>query len=192
MLRGSRQDAAAACRGSILARQTLHSPPLLPRCLSGAFQAQHIQWWMQHSHQLPSPPTVPQTSRCSWHASVLKMRSWATGHFGKEGLWSHFFNLLLSEQPMSVLLSLCKSSLKPSQQKMQRTFLWCPPPSSNESSAHRELSLELLQAGVAIWKHRPSSGTGLCWSGCARQLLPTSTVPTCCSPCWLLLSRSAG
>lgn len=113
------------------------------------------------------------------------------GHFGKEGLWSLFFNLL-SEQPISVLLALCKSSLKPSQQKMQRTFLCCPPPSSNESSANHELSLELLQAGAAIWKHRPSPGTGLCWDSCARQLLPTSTVPTFCSAPWLLLSRFAG
>lgn len=71
MLRGSRQDAAAACRGSIPARQTLHSPPSTSPevCLRSFPSSTHSVM----DAAFPSPHILPQTSKCSWHASILKV-----------------------------------------------------------------------------------------------------------------------
>lgn len=74
------------------------------------------------------------------------------GHFGKEELWSLFFNLLLSEQPISVLLALCKSSLKSPQQKMQGPV----------SAGLHPAAMEAVQT------------LSCCWS-CCRQELPFGT-----------------
>lgn len=144
-------------------------------------------------------PPAPISSCSAWDQQMLM--TCKKEPFGKDGLWSLFFNLLLAEQPVSVLLPLCKSSLKPFSEKCKGPFSVAVHPGAMKAGPHQAvqtMSCCWSCCRQGFWWELPFGNRDPALAlACAEAAVPSSPCPPAwsppaCSPQWFLLSRFAG